>query len=117
MKPLNACLRCDKPGTGCKDAPRAWSIQLSKATDDDFEMVPTTYDPQLIVKHTTDKKLICIATKHVDDVKASGPKHVLLALIACLEKHFGKDEVDVTWDTFKSCGIQHTPIADGYTLD
>ena len=29
-------VHCDKPGTGCKDAPRAFSIQLAKAPNDDF---------------------------------------------------------------------------------
>ena len=110
-------LHCDKPGTGCKDAPRAWSIQLTKATNEDFGLKSTTYDEQLVVRHTKENKLDCIGTKHVDDVKAAGPANVLAALIAVLEKHFGKGQIDITWNTFKSCGLQHTPFHSGYVLD
>ena len=48
---LHEVLHMTKPGTGCKDAPRCFSIQLTKATDDEFGAVGTTYDPQLIVRH------------------------------------------------------------------
>ena len=65
-----------KPGTGCKDAPRFFSIQLTKAIDDTFGARPTTYDPQLIVRHG-DFELNFLGTKHVDDIKVACQPHIL----------------------------------------
>ena len=58
-----------KPGTGCKDAPRCWAIQLTKVTNDKFGCVPTTHDEQLIVRHRApQRQLDYIGSKHVDDL-------------------------------------------------
>ena len=86
--PRYEVLHCDKPGTGCKDAPRAWSIQLTKATNDDYGFKPTTFDNELVVRHTNGQ-LDSIGTKHVDDIKAAAPAETIAKLIAVLEKHFG----------------------------
>ena len=46
------CLECDKPGTGSKDAPRAFSIKLATVTRSDaVGLRPTTFDSELEVKH------------------------------------------------------------------
>eukprot|EP00959_Pyramimonas_sp_CCMP1952_P186670 3903353-Pyramimonas_sp.AAC.1 len=38
------CLRCLKPGTGTKDAPRAFSLKL-RTTTRAIGLAPTSYDP------------------------------------------------------------------------
>ena len=43
------CLRCLKPGTGTKDAPRAFSLKLRKATRD-FGLKSVSYDPECEVR-------------------------------------------------------------------
>ena len=50
---VHEVLHMTKPGTGCNDAPRCFSIQLTRATDDEFGAVGTTYDPQSFAKHGT----------------------------------------------------------------
>ena len=106
-----------KPGTGCKDAPRAFALQLAQATNDKFGAKPTTYDPQLIVRHDRHGKLDFIAALHVDDIKVACPPAVLQEFIQCLEEAFGKDQLDITRDTFTNCGVTHTKTEFGYTLD
>ena len=106
-----------KPGTGCKDAPRCFSMQLSKATDETFGAKPTTYDPQLIVRHRN-RALNFIGTKHVDDIKVGCQPHVLQEFIQTLEQHFGKGEIDITASPFTNCGLRHIGLpCGGYSLD
>ena len=70
-------LGCVKPGTGCKDAPRASSLQLAAVTQsEDVGMVPTTMDRELQVKHV-DGKLVAMQSKHVGDVKIGGEPPVV----------------------------------------
>ena len=46
------CLHCIKPGTGCKDAPRAFSMKLARVTrSPECNAKPTTWDPELELKH------------------------------------------------------------------
>ena len=46
------CLECDKPGTGSKDAPRAFSLKLATVTrSKKVGLKPTTFDSELEVKH------------------------------------------------------------------
>ena len=60
-------LHCLKPGTGCRDAPRAFSIQLRKATRS-FGLVSSLVDSELEYLWVEgDLKLIVL--KHVDDLK------------------------------------------------
>ena len=41
----------NKPGTGCKGAPRAFAMQLAQATNHRFGAMSTLYDEPLIVRH------------------------------------------------------------------
>ena len=117
FNPAREVLHMLKPGTGCKDAPRCFSIQLTKATDESFGAKPTTYDPQLIVRHAS-KALNFIGTKHVDDIKTGCQTHVLKEFIDVLERHFGKGEIEITSSPFTNCGLRHIGIpCGGYTLD
>jgi hypothetical protein len=109
-------LHCTKPGTGCKDAPRCFSIKLSQATNDVFGARSSTTDDQLILRHRNGK-LDFIATKHVDDIKVACTPEVRAEFIQALEKVFGKGELDITENEFTNCGIHHKPTDFGYTMD
>jgi hypothetical protein len=69
------CLECDKPGTGSKDAPRAFSVKLATVTrGKSVGLVPTTYDPELELKHKVTNgrsELVLMVGKHVDDLKVA----------------------------------------------
>eukprot|EP00959_Pyramimonas_sp_CCMP1952_P125731 2629287-Pyramimonas_sp.AAC.1 len=48
------CLRCIEPGTGCKDAPRAFSMKLAQFTrSPECSVKPTRWDSELEVEHVT----------------------------------------------------------------
>ncbi len=68
--PATECLECLKPGTGCVDAPRAFSLKLSR-TLRACEMKPTLADDQLEVCHH-EGRLNLAMTKHVDDLRFTG---------------------------------------------
>ena len=115
--PATEVLHMTKPGTGCKDAPRCWSIQLTKVTNGEYRAVPTLYDSEFIVRHK-EAELVLLATKHVDDVKVAGTPEEKKRFTDCLEKAFGVGELDVSEGTLTCCGTRHSPLADGgYELD
>ena len=60
------CLQCIKPGTGTKDAPRAFSMKLRHTTKS-IGLWPTSCDTEFEVM----KDLL--TAKHVDDVNMAGP--------------------------------------------
>ena len=104
-------MECDKPGTGSKDAPRAFSIKLSAVTRrPKLGLKPTTFDPELEVKHK-DGKLVLMIAKHVDDIKATGEVQEVKTLMTELENVFGK--LTVNRDEFTNCGIRHRKHKDG----
>ena len=106
-----------QPGTGCQDAPRAFSIKLGWATNDLFGAQPIMHDEQTIVRHKNGK-LDMVATKHVDDVKAAAEKSTILELIRALEEIFGKGEIDITMENFTACGVRSTRLTcGGYRMD
>ena len=123
------CLHCIKPGTGCKDAPRAFSMKLARVTRSaECDLKPTTWDPELELKHegadtsgvgasqAAARRLVMILSKHVDDLKIAGQKHHVERLIAHIEKVFGKMKGD--YDDFTNCGVHQSRSADGtVTLD
>ena len=89
-------LRCVKPGTGTKGAPRAFALKLAKVTTGSVCMfAPTTYDRELEVRHDSHpqdgRTLVAMASKHVDDLKLAGQRHVIKKeVIPEMEKVFGK---------------------------
>ena len=103
FNPATEVLRNDKPGTGFKDAPRCFSLKLKKATQDDFEAKPCSIDDQLLIKHDSQKKLIFIATVHVDDIEVACENHILDKFIAVLKRLFGDTELDITHGSFINC--------------
>ena len=109
------CLECDKPGTGSKDAPRAFSVKLASVTrNETVGLRPTTYDSELEVKHRVEHgkpKLVLIVAKHVDDLKIAGEPSEVKLLMDALEKVFGK--LTSTRNEFTNCGVRHRRLKDG----
>ena len=59
-----------RPGTGCKDAPRCWSLRLGRVTDDKCGCVRSTFDDNFLMMVSQDYgqwELIAVITIHVDD--------------------------------------------------
>ena len=106
-----------KPGTGCVDAPRCFSLKLSRAVADKFGAVPVTYDEQLFARFNSWGELDFIATIHVDDIKVACPVTVYHEFVNVLGSVFGKGELGVTHDNFTNCGSRHTGTNEGYELD
>ena len=109
-------LKCLKPGTGCKDAPRAFSMKLSKVTrSEEVGLRPLAADPECEVKHVNGR-LVLILVKHVDDLKIAGEEKEVQLLLQALETTFGKS--DRNNNNFTCVGIRHTRGDDGaITLD
>jgi hypothetical protein len=83
-------LECTKPGTGCKDAPRAFSLKLAKVTrSTTLQMHPTVMDPELEIQHDG-TKLTAALGKHVDDVKITGEPKSVQNIVDAVERVFGK---------------------------
>ena len=103
------CLKCDKPGTGAKDAPRAFSIKLATVTRSKLVgLRPTTFDQELEVKHAVvnnRKQPVLLIAKHVDDIKIAGTKKEVSLLMSELERVFGK--LTAHHDEFTNCGVHH----------
>ena len=77
------CLQCIKPGTGTKDAPRAFSLKLRKTTKC-IGLKSKSYGLEFEIK----KDLL--TAKHVDDVKVSGRESLIDHYVSEVEKVFGK---------------------------
>ena len=76
-------LHCVKPGTGCNDAPRCFSIKLGKTTRRQCGMVQCTIDNGLLFLHkkvSNEQMLLAIMCIPVEDVKLAGRKDVILDL-------------------------------------
>ena len=106
------CLKCIKPGTGCKDAPRCFSLKLAEVTQaEDCGMTPTAIDPELEMLYEKDKGVTMLMTKHVDDLKIGGlpprPEQVLLRI----EKVFGP--MARNKEEFTNCGVHQKRHSNG----
>ena len=71
--PQREVLRCDKPGTGSVDAPRAFNIKLKSVLQKQIGMQNSLVDEQLMFCHK-DGKLLGLMTVHVDDLKVTGER-------------------------------------------
>ena len=104
--PVTEVLHCDKPGTGCNDAPRCFSLKLAKVTHDLCGMVACTVDKELCFLHCPETgRLKAILAKHVDDLKICSDKQTIVWIIEQIEKVFGKLKIE--WNNFTNCGIRH----------
>ena len=50
-------------------------------------------------------RLVAIMAKHVDDLKITGEKAVIVWVIEQLQKEFGQLKMD--WNNFTNCGVRH----------
>ena len=118
--PDKEVLHCDKPGTGCNDAPRCFSMKLAKVTKDMCGMMQCTVDNELCLLHkpigsilaedgarAVDRhfRLVAIMAKHVDDLKIAGDKATVIWILQQIEKVFGKLKIE--WNNFTNCGVKH----------
>ena len=105
--PNTEVLHCDKPGTGSVDAPRCFSLKLSKVTQS-IGLVSSNVDPEfcyLHEEHDGKLTLVCMMTKHVDDLKVAGKRDVVLRVLKAIEDVFG--EMKISWNNFTNCGVRH----------
>ncbi len=86
--PTTEVLHCDKPGTGCTDAPRCFSMKLAKVTSEQCNLQASKIDPQLCMQHENGE-LVLLMTKHVDDLKVTGKYDQVLKVLSLIEKEFG----------------------------
>ena len=95
------CLQCIKPGTGTKDAPRAFSLKLRKTTKT-IGLVSTSYDPEFEIRKDL---LTC---KHVDDITMGGKEQSIDQYTKEVEKIFGKCKMNKR--QFTNCGVRYTML-------
>ena len=115
FNPATEVIHCDKPGTGCNDAPRCFSMKLAQITQQEIGMKACTVDNELCILHESHsaeakkskygKRLVCIMAKHVDDLKLCGEYDVIVDVLAKIQKVFG--ELKIEWNNFTNCGVRH----------
>ena len=107
-------LHCLKPGTGCRDAPKCFSLKLRKATKA-FGFQQSSIDGELELLFKGDE-LVMLLLKHVDDLKMAAKKALIEEFVQHLTATFGK--MDIEWGCFTFCGVRHEQLPDGsITLD
>ena len=102
-------LHCLKPGTGCRDAPKCFSLKLRKATSE-YGFVCSSVDQELELLFK-DGSLVMMVLKHVDDLKMAGPRSEIEKFVEFLSGVFGK--LDIDFHKFTFCGVQHEQLEDG----
>ena len=106
------CLRCIKPGTGCKDAPRAFSLKLASVIHTpEVGLVSSTMDPELEMKHEDGIGFTVFMTKHVDDFKIGGLAPRPTKILEAIEKVFG--HMDRNYNEFTNCGVHQKRHPNG----
>ena len=109
FNPRTEVLHCLKPGTGCRDAPKCFSLKLRQITEE-FGMVSSVTDPEMELLFDNGA-LLMIVVKHVDDLKMAGQRALIEKFVQHLSRVFGK--MDVEWSNFTFCGVQHVQHSDG----
>ena len=110
--PVLEVLACTKPGTGLKDAPKAFNLKLGQVTRDTCGLRSVSYDAELEVLHEDGEATLMVA-KHVDDLKIAGTESKIKWFLAKLAAVFG--ELTVHWDSFTNCGVRHHLDTVSYT--
>ena len=101
------CLQCIKPGTGTKDAPRAFSLKLRRTTTR-IGLQPTSFDAEFEIKRDLR------TAKHVDDVNMTGTDQQIDTYVDAVEQVFGKCKVHK--HQFTNCGVRHTKDSNGNVI-
>ena len=107
--PRSEVLHCLKPGTGCRDAPRCFSMQLRKVTAA-FGLRSSFLDPEFELLYDEGGTLQLVVIKHVDDLKIAGPKELIARFVDHVARVFGK--LVIEYNTFTFCGVRHTQEKD-----
>lgn len=107
--PTKEVLHCLKPGTGCRDAPRSFSIQLRKVTEA-FGLKSSMLDQELELLYDSSGELLMMVIKHVDNLKMAGPKELIEKFVNHISRAFGK--LDTEFHSFTFCGVKHTQKED-----
>ena len=110
FNPDMECLELLKPGFGLKDAPRLWSLALTRVLSK-VGLQPVTTDRQLFAKHSNDARLQVLMSVHVDDLKITGIESEIQAVMEVLNQEF--DQLKVERDNFTHLGLRHSLNADG----
>ena len=63
-------------------------MKLGMVTKEKCLMLPTSFDQELVIKHEQGR-LLCIMTKHVDDLKLTGRKEVIDSVLHAIQEVFG----------------------------
>ena len=112
--PTREVLHCLKPGTGCRDAPKCFSLKLRQATQA-FGFVCSSVDPELELLFEG-SELPMVVVKHVDDLKMAAKRELIEKFVEHLARTFGK--LDIEFQDFTFCGVRHIQDASGgVTLD
>ena len=99
------CLQCLKPGTGTKDAPRAFSLKLRTVTRS-LGLKPTSYDQEF----ETSQNLL--TAKHVDDVNMAGEEDTIDKYVKAVEGTFGTCKLNR--HSYTNCAVRYTKTEDGH---
>jgi len=101
-----------KPGTGLRDAPKCFNMQLKKITQS-YGLVSSIIDSELLILfEPRSKKIVMLIAVHVDDLKITADSvDRIHDFIKTLEQKFG--EFEVKFNTFVCCGVQHEPDGQG----
>ena len=95
FNPQEEVCHCDKPGTGSVDAPKAFSIKLRGVSSRNCKLVNSRVDPELCFRHNERGQLVCVMTKHVDDLKIAGEPSVVREVLTELQKVFWGTQGDL----------------------
>eukprot|EP00959_Pyramimonas_sp_CCMP1952_P328605 6879696-Pyramimonas_sp.AAC.1 len=81
------CLQRLKPGTGIKDAPRAFSLTLRR-TARGLGLRPTSYDEEFEASNGL------LRAEHVDDINMAGAEDASDKCVKCVEDSFGMGKLN-----------------------
>jgi len=98
------CLQCIKPGTGTKDAPRAFSLKLRKVTSR-VGLKSTSYDTEFEIQPGL------LTAKHVDDISMTGTEGKIDSYTKAVEDVFGKCKLNKK--QYTNCGVRYTQLENG----
>ena len=92
-------------------------MKLARTTKDKCGMLSCTVDNELLFLHDNSGILKAVMCIHVDDLKITGSREMIIWLLSMIEKEFGKLKID--WHAFTNCGVRHIqdPTTFEVTLD
>eukprot|EP00959_Pyramimonas_sp_CCMP1952_P112755 2357278-Pyramimonas_sp.AAC.1 len=92
------------PGTGAKDAPRAFSFKL-RTTTRAIGLTPTSYDPEFEFSQDL------LTARHVDDINMTGLEKNVDDYVQRVDKVFGKCKLNKHY--YSTCAVRYTKNEPG----